>query len=52
MMIVQKQIDGQISKTINLKNDATIEDVDYIIQNAYNMGLKGITVFPLATKNI
>ena len=52
MAIIQKQIDGQISKTVNLKSSATFDDIDYIVQNAYSMGLKGITVFPLATKNI
>lgn len=43
--IWQKYIDASISSTVNLPEDATVEDVEEIYMNAYKMGLKGITVF-------
>jgi len=42
----QKYIDGNISKTINLKSNATIKDVDNIIRYSKSHNIKGITVFP------
>lgn len=41
----QKYIDASISSTINLPNEATIEDIESIYMDAYKYGLKGITVF-------
>lgn len=41
----QKYIDASISSTINLPNEATVEDVENIYINAAKYGLKGITVF-------
>ena len=43
--IWQKYIDASISSTINLPNDATVEDVEDIYIKASLYGLKGITVF-------
>jgi ribonucleoside-diphosphate reductase alpha chain len=41
----QKYIDASISSTINLPNEATISDIENIYMNAWNNGLKGITVY-------
>ena len=43
--IWQKYIDASISSTVNLPNEATVDDVAEIYLNAYKHGLKGITVF-------
>ena len=40
-----KQVGG-ISKTINLKPQHTMQDVDLIIRECQKQGIKGITVFP------
>lgn len=41
----QNYIDASISSTVNLSNEATIEDVEDIYMYAYEKGLKGITVY-------
>ena len=41
----QKNIDASISSTINLPNEATIEDVYEIYVNAWKNDLKGITIY-------
>jgi ribonucleoside-diphosphate reductase alpha chain len=41
----QKWIDASISSTINLPNDATVEDVEKIYMHAWECGLKGVTVY-------
>lgn len=41
----QKWIDASISSTINLPNEATIEDVEDIYMYAWERGLKGVTVY-------
>lgn len=42
---VQKYVDNAVSKTINLPNTATAEDIDRCYRLAYDLNLKGITVF-------
>ena len=41
----QNSIDASISSTINLPETATVEDVKDIYMTAWEMGLKGVTVF-------
>lgn len=41
----QYSIDASISSTINLPETATVEDVKDIYMTAWEMGLKGVTVF-------
>lgn len=41
----QKYVDNSISKTINLPNNATVDDVGEIYLEAWKLGLKGITIY-------
>ena len=43
--ILQRYTDASISSTVNLRKDATVEDVYNIYMNAWKQCLKGITVF-------
>ena len=41
----QSFVDGAISKTINLPNSATVEDIRDVIIHGWKLGLKGMTVY-------
>jgi ribonucleoside-diphosphate reductase alpha chain len=43
--IIQKYVDMSISKTINLKNNSTVEDVEEAFGRSFLNGLKGVTVY-------
>lgn len=45
MSAVQPFISGSISKTVNLPNDATVEDIERCYVEAWKMGLKCISVY-------
>ena len=45
MATFQKYVDNAISKTINLPNDASIEDVEEIFIKAYKLKCKGVTIY-------
>lgn len=42
---LQKYISNSISSTINLPSDISVEEIEKIYLNAYDMGLKGITIY-------
>lgn len=44
-VVFQKYIDNAVSKTINLPESATIDDVAHIYKLAWEQGAKGITVY-------
>ncbi|MCA9397819.1 adenosylcobalamin-dependent ribonucleoside-diphosphate reductase, partial [candidate division WWE3 bacterium] len=41
----QEHVDNSISKTINMPNSATVEDVKNVYMQAWESGCKGITIF-------
>jgi len=45
VVAAQPCIDDAISKTINMHNSATPEDISDILKQAYQEGVKGITIF-------
>lgn len=47
---VQKNISGGISKTFNLPNDATVNDIYYLYIDAWKKGLKSIIVYRNGSK--
>jgi ribonucleoside-diphosphate reductase alpha chain len=47
---VQKYVDNAVSKTINLPEDASVGDIGSCFKKAYELGLKGVTVFREGSK--
>lgn len=43
--VFAKYVDSSVSKTINLPNSCTVEDVENAYLNAYKMGIKSTTVY-------
>jgi ribonucleoside-diphosphate reductase alpha chain len=48
----QRHLSGGISKTINMRNDSTIEDIKEAYMYAWKSGCKGITVYRDGSKNL
>jgi ribonucleoside-diphosphate reductase alpha chain len=42
---IQKFVDASISKTVNLPNNATVDDVKRVYELAYKFGCKSVTVY-------
>ena len=43
--VFQRWVDNAVSKTVNLRHDASVEDVAEVFRLAWRLGCKGITVF-------
>lgn len=41
----QSHIDASISSTVNLPNEATVEDIERLYMEAWKQGLKGLTIY-------
>jgi ribonucleoside-diphosphate reductase alpha chain len=46
----QRHVDNSVSKTVNLPEEATIQDVADVYRSAWELGLKGVTIYRYASK--
>ena len=46
----QRHVDNSVSKTVNLPQEATVDDVRDVYQRAWSLGLKGVTIYRYHSK--
>lgn len=52
MVAAQKYLSGAISKTFNLPNSATVEDIETVYTQAWKRGLKAVAIYRDGSKGI
>lgn len=52
MAAIQPFISGAISKTVNLPNNTTVEEIEEIFMSAWKMGLKSIAIYRDGSKRV